>query len=136
MLFRSQNFWVQLVRYLFSGVIAFVVDKLLFLLTHYTLGLNIYASTTIGFCVGLVITYTLSISWSFTEHRIKERTVEILIFALIGLVGLGFMNLFVWFFTTVLLFSNALFANLCATVLVTLWNFIAKKYILFSKPKA
>ncbi len=131
----TQNFWLQLLRYLLSGGLAFVVDKLLFLLTRYYFDLDKYISTTIGFSVGLVITYLLSIKWIFNEHRISDRRAEVAIFALIGLVGMGLMNLFMWMFTSVFHFQNDFFSNLCSSVLVTLWNFLAKKYILFSHSK-
>ena len=131
----TNNFFAQLIRYLFSGGIAFLVDKLVFLTMRYSLDLNRYLSTSIAFVVGLVITYTLSVVWIFSEHRLKSRWAELGIFILIGLVGLALMNLFMWVFSSVVGIGNDFISNLLSTICVTLWNFIAKKYILFTSSK-
>ena len=131
----TNNFLAHLIRYLFSGGIAFLVDKLVFLTMRYSLDLNRYLSTSIAFVVGLVITYTLSVVWIFSEHRLKSRWAELGIFILIGLVGLALMNLLMWVFSSVVGIGNDFISNLLSTICVTLWNFIAKKYILFTSSK-
>ncbi len=129
----TDSFFVQLFRYLFSGGVAFVIDKALFLLVRYVLDGDKYVATTIGFAVGLVITYLLSISWIFNERRIRKTWLEFAAFAVIGIVGMALMNLFMWFFSDYAGIGSDIVANLFSTVLVTLWNFVAKKYILFSR---
>ncbi len=124
---------IQLFRYFFSGGLAFVADKALFLLFRYGMESDKYVATTIGFAVGLLITYLLSISWIFNERRIRKTWLEFAAFAVIGLVGMALMNLFMWFFSDYVGISSDIVANLFSTVLVTLWNFVAKKYILFSR---
>lgn len=125
---------VQFFRYFCSGGLAFVVDKTLFVVTHYfTLHLNSYWATSVGFVAGIIITYLLSIFWVFDERRMKNTLFEVLIFVAIGIVGLGLMNFFMWIFTVQMAIPNDFVCNLLSTALVTLWNFIAKKYILFTK---
>lgn len=125
---------VQFFRYFCSGGLAFVVDKTLFVVTHYfTLHLNNYWATSVGFVAGIIITYLLSIFWVFDERRMKNTLFEVLIFVAIGIVGLGLMNFFMWIFTVQMAIPNDFVCNLLSTALVTLWNFIAKKYILFTK---
>ena len=125
---------VQFFRYFCSGGLAFVVDKTLFVVTHYfTLHLNNYWATSVGFVAGIIITYLLSIFWVFDERRMKNTLFEVLIFVAIGIVGLGLMNFFMWIFTVQMAIPNDFVCNLLSTSLVTLWNFIAKKYILFTK---
>ena len=131
----THNFFAQLIRYLFSGGIAFIVDKLVFLIMRYNLDLGKYLSTSIAFAIGLVITYTLSVVWIFSEHRLKSRLAELGIFILIGMVGMALMNLFMWIFSSVVGISHDFISNILSTICVTLWNFIAKKYILFTKKK-
>ena len=80
-----------------------------------------------------IITYLLSIFWVFDERRMKNTLFEVLIFVAIGIVGLGLMNFFMWIFTDQMAIPNDFVCNLLSTALVTLWNFIAKKYILFTK---
>lgn len=125
---------IQFFRYFCSGGLAFVVDKTLFVVTHYfTLHLNNYWATSVGFVAGIIITYLLSIFWVFDERRMKNTLFEVLIFVAIGIVGLGLMNFFMWIFTVQMAIPNDFVCNLLSTALVTLWNFIAKKYILFTK---
>ena len=125
---------VQFFRYFCSGGLAFVVDKTLFVVTHYfTLHLNNYWATSVGFVAGIIITYLLSIFWVFDERRMKNTLFEVLIFVAIGIGGLGLMNFFMWIFTVQMAIPNDFVCNLLSTALVTLWNFIAKKYILFTK---
>ena len=84
---------IQFFRYFCSGGLAFVVDKTLFVVTHYfTLHLNNYWATSVGFVAGIIITYLLSIFWVFDERRMKNTLFEVLIFVAIGIVGLGLMN--------------------------------------------
>lgn len=130
----TDNFFIQLFRYLFSGGIAFIADfGLLYLLTD-IFHLHYLLSTIISFSVGLVITYLFSISWVFNERRVKNRTYEFLIFAVIGGIGLLLTTLFMWFFTDYA-HLHYLLSKIITTIIVFVWNFIAKKYILFSKSK-
>ncbi len=125
---------VQFVRYMCSGGLAFAVDKTLFVLTHYyTLHLNKYWATSVGFVAGIIITYLLSVLWVFDERRMQNRVIEVTIFVAIGVIGLALMNLFMWIFGDLFAIPDAFVCNLLSTALVTLWNFLAKKYILFTK---
>jgi putative flippase GtrA len=128
----TKNAFIQLFRYFFSGGIAFVVDiSILFLLTEY-LGVHYLLAASLGFSVGLIITYLLSIHWIFDERRIDKKTLEISIFAIIGLVGLVLTSGFMWLFTSVLLL-HYLLSKILTTGIVMCWNFVAKKFILFTK---
>lgn len=125
---------VQFFRYFCSGGLAFLVDKTLFVVTHYyTLHLNNYWATSIGFVAGIIITYLLSIFWVFDERRMKNTFIEVFIFVVIGVVGLALMNFFMWIFAEQMTIPDDFVCNLLSTALVTLWNFLAKKYILFTK---
>ncbi len=130
---KTSNIFIQMFRYLFSGGIAFVFDKSIFLLTRYYFDINKYVSTTISFVIGLIITYILSILWVFNERRLKDSKTEILIFSIIGVIGLLLMNFFMWLFSQKAHISIDFVSNLLATALVTIWNFAAKKTTLFTK---
>jgi putative flippase GtrA len=129
---RSSNFFVQLTRYFFVGGLAFAVDfgALAFFTEicrfHYLL------SNTIAFIFGLLANYFISIFWVFTNSNLKSRKVEFILFAAIGVIGLGLNDLLLWIFTQGLavyyLLSKILAAAICC-----LWNFFARKYLLFNK---
>jgi len=127
---KTDSLLIQLFRYTFVGGIAFLVDfGSLFALTEFC-GVHYLISAAIAFILGLVTNYLLSIIWVFSRRTLKSRWLELYIFALIGVVGLGFNELFIWFFTE-RVNLHYLLSKIVSTVFVYLWNFFARKYILF-----
>jgi len=127
---RTNNTFIQLVRYAFVGGVAFIVDfSLLFFLTEF-FGVYYLISAAIAFLLGLAINYILSIVWVFSKRTFRNKWFELGIFTLIGTVGLGFNELFIWFFTEHIHF-HYLLSKIVSTVFVYLWNFFARKSILF-----
>ena len=95
----SDNLLIQFVRYFFVGGFAFIVDfGLLYILTEYA-GLHYLLSATLSFIAGLVVNYIISCIWVFNNSKFRNRIVEFLFFAAIGVVGLGFNDLLIWLFT-------------------------------------
>lgn len=128
----TSSICIQIFRYLFSGGIAFIVDfGLLYLLTD-ILNVHYLLSSIISFSAGLIITYLFSIFWIFNERRLNNRTYEFLVFCLIGAIGLLLTSLFMWAFTDILQI-HYLFSKVITTIIVFVWNFVAKKIILFTK---
>ncbi|GHV34847.1 hypothetical protein FACS1894178_3190 [Bacteroidia bacterium] len=127
---KTTNIFLQFIRYGISGGIAFAVDFfLLYILTEYA-DFHYLIAGTISFSVGLIITYLFSILWVFDKRRFRSRTTEFLLFVLIGIVGLLLTVVLMWLLTDMIHF-HYLLAKIITTVIVTLWNFLAKKYILF-----
>lgn len=128
---KTDNTFVQLFRYTFVGGIAFVIDfTLLYLLTDYV-GLYHIISASISFIVGLAVNYVLSKIFVFSHSVVQNKTGEFLIFALIGVVGLFLTDLMMW----ILVDMGSIYyltAKIITTLLVYLWNFFARKYILFN----
>lgn len=121
---------VQFVRYFFVGGFAFVVDfGLLYILTEYA-GLHYLLSATLSFIVGLLVNYIISCIWVFNNSKFKNRIVEFLFFAAIGVVGLGLNDFFIWLFTDCI-GTHYMFSKIVAATLVYLWNFFARKYLVF-----
>jgi putative flippase GtrA len=128
---KTDNTLIQLFRYTFVGGIAFGVDfSLLFLLTEFA-GIHYLLSAAISFSVGLVTNYILSIIWVFKTRNISNRYLEFIIFGIIGIVGLGMNELIIWSFTEYLHFYY-LVSKIVSTLVVYLWNFFARKYILYN----
>ena len=128
---KTDSTLIQLIRYTFIGGLAYIVDfGSLFILTEF---FNIYylTSAAIAFTFGLIINFSLSIVWVFNKRRLNNKWVEFAIYVIIGIVGLGFNELFIWFFTGYLFF-HYLVSKIISTVFIYLWNFFARKYILFS----
>ncbi len=128
---QTDNIFVQLFRYTFVGGIAFIVDfTSLFVLTGF-LGIHYLISAMVAFLLGLTTNYLLSITWVFNKRTLNNRLHEIIIFAVIGAVGLGLNEFFIWFFTEKMS-VHYLGSKVISTVFVYLWNFLARRFVLFS----
>jgi putative flippase GtrA len=62
----------------------------------------------------------------FKDSKIKSKSLEIGIFALIGIIGLGILSIAMWVFTG-LLGINYLLSKIIGTVFVYAWNFFARR---------
>jgi len=127
----SGKLWVQILRYLLCGGVAFMVDALLLTLLTELFGKQLLLLWTgISFALGLLVTYLLSIFWVFDNRSLDNRTAELTIFTAIGVVGLCLTELLMH-----LLSERAglhyLIAKCITTVIVFFWNFTAKKTLLF-----
>ncbi|HJB73427.1 GtrA family protein [Barnesiella viscericola] len=121
---------VQFVRYFFVGGFAFVVDfGLLYILTEYA-GLHYLLSATLSFIAGLLVNYIISCLWVFNGSKFKNRLVEFLFFAAIGVVGLALNDTLIWLFTDCI-GTHYMFSKIVAAAMVYLWNFFARKYLVF-----
>ena len=135
---KSGNLFIQIIRYLIAGGVAFAVDfALLYLLTDF-FDFHYLTSSRISFSIGLIITYLFSIFWIFDKRRINNRKIEFLIFAIIGIVGFVLTDLFMKFFTENLFQKfeySYLFSKILTTIIIFVWNFTAKRFILFTEKK-
>jgi putative flippase GtrA len=127
---KNSNIMAQFLRYVVVGGIAFLFDfSFLFIFTNY-FHIHYLISAAIAFLIGLFINYLLSIFWVFDKRTLDNRMVEFFIFAIIGLIGLGLNEGFLWIFTG-LVGLYFMYSKLISTFFVLLWNFSARKLILF-----
>lgn len=134
-LFRHQtgNVWIQLLRYGISGFTATVVDfAVLTILTEAFGEPLLLVWTAIAFISGLLVSYLLSVNWVFDIRRLNSRTAEVSVYILIGVVGLLLTEFLMWLLAHKL-DLHYLLSKLIASTIVFLWNFSAKKFILFRK---
>ena len=128
---KSPDIRIQAFRYLISGGTAFLVDAgILTLLTECFGKQHLLLWTAIASAAGLLITYLFSILWVFDNRSLKNRSVEVLVFVLIGVCGLGLTEVLMWLFAGKA-GLHYLIAKVFTTVIVFIWNFAAKKLILF-----
>jgi putative flippase GtrA len=127
---RTDSVWVQFFRYGIVGGIAFVVDfGTLWAFTHFV-GLHYLLSALVGFVAGLTTNYLLSINFVFSQRKLTSRSREFGLFALVGVIGVGINELVMWLFTDGL-GTHYLISKVIATVIVYLWNFTARKKLMF-----
>jgi len=127
---KTENTYIQFFRYFFVGGFAFVVDfSLLYILTD-KLKIFYLLSATVSFIIGLIVNFALSKLWIFQKKALVNKYLEFGIFGAVGIVGLGLNNLIMWFLTSKLGLYYLL-SKLVATAIVYIWNFGARKYILY-----
>lgn len=129
---ETDNWFIQFFRYFFVGGFAFLVDYGLLVLLTEVFGLHYLVSATISFIAGLVVNYLLSTSWIFRKSTLENKWAEFLIFAVIGVIGLGLNNLLLYLLTDKL-HIHYMISKLITTALVMIWNFGARKIVLFNK---
>ncbi len=123
---------VQLFRYGIVAVLAFVIDfGLLFVFTHY-LHIFYLVSAVLSFSISLIANYALSVSWVFPDSGVRAKHVQITLFILIGVSGLGLNTIVIGFCTSVL-GVYYLYSKLIATVLVFFWSFLGRRYLLTNR---
>jgi putative flippase GtrA len=128
---KSDKTSVQFFKYAFVGGIAYCVDfGSLFFLTE-VVKIHYLVSAAVAFILGLLTNYALSIIWVFPKRTLADKRVEFLIFSIIGLIGLGLNEVIIWFFTESVHF-HYLISKIISTFVVFIWNFFARKKILFS----
>jgi putative flippase GtrA len=131
-LFRnnSKNYYIQIFRYLLSGLFAFIADAfILYTLTEY-FNFHYLLSTVLAYSVGVFVSYIMNIVWVFDKRKQERQSIEMLIFILITLIGLLITYVLMWYFTSKLEIYY-LFSKVITTILVFIWNFLMKKRILF-----
>ena len=117
---KTDNLLVQFFRYFgVSGICLLVDAGALFVLTEYV-GINYLISTFIGYSLGLILNYILSVTWVFKTKRLANKPMEFGIFVVIGLIGLAINQ-------------GVMLSRLISAGIGYTWKFFARKYILFNK---
>ena len=122
---------IAFVRYMFAGGVGFLIDYSILALFYEVCGCHYLLSSAMGFVCGLIFVYVASNRWVFSNRKMQHhQVVEFVIFSIIGLVGLLLTMLFMWLFTDVCAI-HVLISKLLTTALVLMWNFGARKFILY-----
>jgi putative flippase GtrA len=127
---KSDQLKVHLVRAIFSSNVAFALDFGLLVLLTEVVHLHYLVSNVIAFMTGTTLLYVLSIFWVFSRRSIQSRHLEYWLFIFIGVVGVGFNELFIWLFTEKL-HIYYLYSKVMAGSIVFFWNFLGRRNILF-----
>ncbi len=143
---------IQFFRSIFVGGIASVVDIMVMILCKELFKMPESWAAVMAFIAGLTVNYIVSTFWVFSKAKVKNRAADFIGFAVIGIIGLGLTELIIAPFSEVNIFNtagflvkNAVFGSIVpvdkyyiigkclAIVLVYMWNFFARKFILYRK---
>ena len=132
---KTDDTKLQFFRYLFVGGFAAVVNiGSLYVFTEFV-HLYYLVANILGFLLGLLTNYLLSKWLVFSKENDLNKITEFIIYAIIGVVGLGLDTGFVWLFTTIGIYY--MIGKIISTGLVFIWNFFARKiiYVIIDKKK-
>ncbi|MDD3113488.1 MAG: GtrA family protein [Candidatus Izemoplasmatales bacterium] len=136
-------------RYLIIGGLATLFDYGAFALFRYVIfpktEFYLYVATAIGFIVGLTFNYIFSILFVFKNVADPNRGKKVssfLLFALIGLIGMGLTELGMWFSVITRFYIGEeiyqipeMVMKVIMTGIVLVWNYVARKLMIFKAPK-
>ena len=137
----TENTLIQFFRFCFVGGAATVIDwgvsaLLFFLVFHQSYAV---LANGISFVAGLLANYFLSTFWVFRSSKVQSQLVEFLAFAAIGVVGL-LLTLGITKLSEISLGNITsgyqMIGKIVSTMIAFLWNFFARKYLLFSKKES
>lgn len=127
---KTTNSFIQFFRYIFVGGFAFIVDAAALWacekFAHYML------AAAIAFVAGLAANYALSVLFVFSESKqVENKFKEFFVYAVIGLIGLALTEAIMYILTDICSFYFML-SKVFAAAVVLVWNFAARKVILYS----
>lgn len=124
----------EFIRYAAASGIALAADVGVLSLLTSIFGVSYLVSGALGFLVGLVVVYILSVRWVFEQRVFRDWRSEFLMFAFIGIVGLFLNEVILWILTGQLgLFY--LLSKAVSVAVVFSWNFGVRKRLLFRVAK-
>jgi putative flippase GtrA len=128
---KTDDFWVQFVRYFVAGGLAFVVDfSALYVFTVF-LHIHYLVSAALSFGIGLAVNYSISILWVFNSRVVQNRGLELAIFALLAIIGLG-LNELIMYIATEFVGLYFMHSKIVATGFTFVFNFLSRRIVLFA----
>jgi len=105
------------------------VDYAVLYLMTSRLHVSYLISTAVAFILASILNYLLSV-WCVFESGKLSRTFEFSFFLMTSLAGLAINQLSMWMLVS-LCGLNYLLAKACSIGVVTVWNFVSKKKLVF-----
>jgi putative flippase GtrA len=122
-----------MIRFGIAGAISAVADSgTLWLLARIAKMYYLYAGV-FGYMVGIIVSYSISVTWVFAHRNIKDRRLEFAIFAAIGIGAMALTELILYIGVDVM-HLNLMVAKLLSIGLVFFYNFGVRKVTMFKKP--
>ena len=120
----------QLVKFGIVGVIATLLEWIIFYICTNQLKIHYSISTVIGFSISTIFNYWASVKWVFDVDKEKNsKTKELVVFILLSIVGLGINELIMWIMDKKFGIYYMI-SKIVATIVVMCYNFITRKLFL------
>ncbi|MDR0504338.1 MAG: GtrA family protein [Bifidobacteriaceae bacterium] len=118
----------QIIRYGLVAVVAFAVDFGTMTAFVEFVGWNHLVAAAAGFVLGLIANYLLSERLVFGQPKVRSGLTRFASFAVIGLVGLGILEVAMYVQVDLLDWHYQL-AKIVATVIGFVWNYAARRVL-------
>jgi len=117
-------------KFIISGVLSVCIEFFILIVLVESFHVNYLIANTVSFIITNIFNYLLSRLWVFgkSDRRIRY---ELLLFFSTTTVGLLINQLIMWLMVDVYV-VNYKMAKLAAIVIVVLWNFWSKKFLVFT----
>ncbi len=137
----------EIVRFVFTGGVCFLIEYAALVALKEWLQLPVVAATPLAFLISVVFNYLLCVKWVFPGAQEGSRKAQ-LGFVVTSLMGLVLNWAVMWALTALLGEDRLLFTlsgvgvkvymvnKVAATVLVMIWNYFTKRYVLRKGDKA
>ena len=131
----------EIIRFAVSGGVCFLIEFALLVLLRDTCGLDTLAATPIAFTVSVIVNYLFCVKWVFPDAG-KQGNKARIAFFVSSVMGLFLNEGLMWLFRvifgedavvfTVFSFGVTMYMvnKVLATLIVMVWNYITKRYIL------
>jgi putative flippase GtrA len=120
---------IDLFKYFGVAIVAAIVNiGMLYVLTD-LFHINYLISNIVAFILGLITNYVLSKKYVFKESKLN-KILEFIIYAVIGVIGLGIDTFFLWLFTSKIGLYYML-SKIITTGITFIWNFGARKLVYY-----
>ena len=119
----------QFFKYLVIGGMSTSVDYLLLYSFVEYFKLNYIISSLLSFSTAIIINYMLCKKYLFTNLNQRNYMQELLLYFIVSSIGMVVNTLFIWFFTEHLLF-HYMYSKTFATIVIVVWNFSGRKYLI------
>lgn len=132
---RQEDKWkimfVQLMRYLCVGGVAFLVDFGMLVVFRELFSINYLYAASMSFALGLLVNYGLCLKFVFSDRVLSNQRHEFLLFCVVGLLGLCLNAFLMWFLVSGLGYGY-IGAKLVSALFVLVFNFVLRRQLLFN----
>ena len=122
---------VQLIKFGIVGVIAAVIDFGVLTLLKEVLHIDVLIASAISFSVSVIANYILSMIFVFKSAE-DNKVKEFVVFVVLSIGGL-LLNQFIMWIGTEFISMYYLLVKVCATIFVSIYNFVTRKIFLEKK---
>ena len=119
---------ISFLKYCIVGLSGVVVDFSITYLFKEKAGINKYIASMLGFSIACTSNYVLNRIWTFSNDN-PDILKQYVSFLIISVIGLLLNTLFLYLFQYIRI--NYYISKGFATILVTIWNYMANSMITF-----